>query len=133
MYMLDTNILVYAIRHPKDGVHEIIKRHIFMDLCISAITLGELEYGVQKSANPQRNRLALMEVLSGIEILDFDSAAAVHFGDIFASLERAGQRIGDRDMLIAAHARALGYTLVTNNTREFDRVKGLTVEDWLIR
>ena len=114
MYMLDTNILVYAIRHPKDGVHEIIKRHIFADLCISAITLGELEYGVQKSANPQRNRLALMEVLSGIEILDFDSAAAVHFGDIFGPWEWTGIAHRDRTvcLIAATQGRPECYTLV---------------------
>lgn len=131
MYMLDTNILVYALRHPGDAIHLKLKRHIARDICISAITYGELEYGVEKSAYPYQNRTALRQVLAGVPILDFDWAAAEHFGNIFAQLERRGQRIGDRDMLIAAHARAMGYTLVTNNLREFAQVEGLIVEDWL--
>ena len=133
MYMLDTNILVYAIRHPGDTINDVLAKHVANDICISSITYGELEYGVCKSAHPNRNRQALRQMLSGIPILDFDWLAAEHFGDIFASLERKGLRIGDRDMLIAAHARSLDYTLVTNNTREFSRVDGLTVEDWLNR
>ena len=133
MYMLDTNILVYAIRHPGDAINDAIAGHVANDICISSITYGELEYGVCKSANPEQNRQALRQMLSGIPILDFDWLAAGHFGDIFAELERQGQRIGERDMLIAAHARSLGYVLVTNNTREFRRVEGLTVEDWLNR
>ena len=133
MYMLDTNILVYAIRHPGNAINDAIAGHVANDICISSITYGELEYGVCKSANPEQNRQALRQMLSGIPILDFDWLAAEHFGDIFAELERQGQRIGERDMLIAAHARSLGYVLVTNNSREFRRVEGLTVEDWLNR
>ncbi len=133
MYMLDTNILVYAIRHPDDAVNDVIAEHTAGDICISSITYGELEYGVCKSAHPVQNRQALRQILSGIPILDFDWLAAEHFGDIFAELERQGQRIGERDMLIAAHARSLDYTLVTNNTREFGRVPGLTVADRLNR
>ena len=133
MYMLDINILVYAIRHPDDAINDEIAEHVANDICISSITYGELEYGVCKSANPEQNRQALRQMLSGIPILDFDWLAAEHFGDIFTELERQGQRIGERDMLIAAHARSLGYVLVTNNSREFRRVEGLTVEDWLNR
>ena len=129
MVMLDTNILVYAIRHPGDAINDVLAEHVANDICISSITYGELEYGVCKSSNPEQNRQALRQMLSGIPILDFDWRAAEHFGDIFADLERRGQR----DMLIAAHARSLGYTLVTNNTREFSRVDGLTVVDWLKR
>jgi len=133
MVMLDTNILVYAIRHPGDAINDVLAEHVANDICISSITYGELEYGVCKSSNPEQNRQALRQMLSGIPILDFDWQAAEHFGDIFADLERRGQRIGERDMLIASHARSLGYTLVTNNTREFSRVDGLAVVDWLKR
>lgn len=132
MYMLDTNILVYAIRHPGDAVNDEIAEHVANDICISSITYGELEYGVCKSANPEQNRRALHQLLSGIPILDFDWLAAEQFGDIFADLERRGQRIGERDMLIAAHARSRNYTLVTNNSREFGRIGGLDIVDWLI-
>lgn len=130
MYMLDTNAIIMAVRHPEWPIYPKIKEHLGKDLCISAVTYGELEYGIRKSANPEKNRLAITKILLGIRILDFDSRAAVHFGDIFAELESKRMRIGNRDTMIAAHARSLGYTVVTNNTREFSRVKGLNVEDW---
>ena len=130
MYMLDTNAIIMAVRHPEWPIYPKIKEHLGKDLCISAVTYGELEYGIRKSANPEKNRLAITKILLGIRILDFDSRAAVHFGDIFAELESKRMRIGDRDTMIAANARSLGYTVVTNNTREFSRVKGLNVEDW---
>lgn len=130
MYMLVTNMIVLAIRHPDWPICERIKKHIGKDLSISSITYGELVYGIKKSTYPERNRIATTQVLLGIQILDFDANAAEHFGDIFADLEKKGMRIGDRDMLIAAHARSLGYTLVTNNTREFSRVPQLSCEDW---
>jgi len=133
MYMLDTNILVYAIRHPKHEINQILKEHIAKDVCISAITYGELVYGVCKSLYPERNQAALQQFLSGIPIIDFNWYAAEHFGDIIANLDSKGLRIGERDMLIAAHARSQNDILVTNNTREFDRVENLRIEDWIHR
>lgn len=130
MYMLDTNAIIMAIRHPDWPISSKIEKHLGIDLCISSITYAELVYGIKKSNNPQKSRLAVSQILYGIKILDFDQKAAEEFGDIFADLEQKHQRIGDRDTLIAAHARALGYTLVTNNTKEFCRVKNLKVEDW---
>ena len=130
MYMLDTNAIIMAVRHPEWPIYPKIKEHLGKDLCISAVTYGEIEYGILKSKKKKKNRLAITKILLGIQILDFDSRAAVHFGDIFAELESKRMRIGDRDTMIAAHARSLGYTVVTNNTREFSRVKGLNVEDW---
>ena len=130
MYMLDTNAIVMALRHPDRKIYRKIREHTGKDLCISSITYGELVYGIKKSAAPERNRNAMTRVLLGISILDFDSRAAEEFGDIFAQLEGKGLRIGDRDMLIAGHARSLGYTLVTNNTREFSRIDNLLTEDW---
>lgn len=129
-YMLDTNAIIMAIRHPDWQIARRIKRHLGRDICISAITYGELEYGIQKSAAPERNRTAITQILLGIRVLDFDSKAAQHFGEIFAQLESKGCRIGDRDMLIAGHARSQGLTVVTNNGREFSRVSGLNWEDW---
>ena len=129
-YMLDTNAIIMAVRHLDWPISKKVKKHLGKDICISAITYGELEYGIQKSAYPARNRSAVMKILSGIPVISFDTAAAEHFGDIFAELEKKQQRIGDRDMLIAAHARAMGCVLVTNNTREFSRVSGLACEDW---
>ena len=130
MYMLDTNAIIMAVRHPDWPICQKVKAHLGKDLCISVITYGELEYGILKSAAPERNRTAITQILLGIRVLDFDTAAAAHFGDIFAELEARGQRIGDRDMMIAAHARSLGYTLVTNNMREFSRVTGPKAVDW---
>jgi tRNA(fMet)-specific endonuclease VapC len=130
MYMLDTNAIIMAVRHPEWPIFDRIKEHLGEDLCISSITYGELVYGIQKSAAPEKNRVAITRILLGIKVLDFDQKAAEHFGDIFADLEKKHLRIGDRDMLIAGHARSLGYTLVTNNVREFGRVAGLLVEDW---
>ena len=130
MYMLDTNAIIMAVRRPDLKSAKTIKEHLGKDICISAITYGELEYGIQKSSAPERNRTAITQILLGISILDFDSDAARHYGDIFADLEKKGQRIGERDMLIAGHARSLGYTVVTNNTREFARVQGLNYVDW---
>ena len=120
MYMLDTNAVIMGVRHPDWPIFEKIKAHVGKDLCISVITLGELEV----------TRLGVYAFLSGIKIIDFDAEAAGHFGDIFAALELKRMRISDRDTMIAAHARSLGYTLVTNNTREFSRVDGLKIEDW---
>lgn len=131
MYMLDTNIVIYAIRHPESPLNDKIQMHLGGDLCISVITYGELEYGICKSSRPMQNRDAVRQFLAGIRIVNFDMLAAEHFGDIFAELERNHMRIGDRDTLIAAQARSHGYTVVTHNTREFERVRGLNIEDWL--
>ena len=130
MYMLDTNAVIMAIRHPDWKVLPRIEQHIGGGVCISVITLGEMEYGARKSDDPEMTRLGLYQFLAGIPVMDFDSKAAQHFGDIYGDLDMRHMQIGDRDSLIAAHARSLGCTLVTNNTREFSRVKGLKIEDW---
>ena len=132
MYMLDTNICIYVIsrNHRNNKAVERVAEHIGKDLCISSVTLSELEYGVCKSSAPDRNRKALYRFLSAIPVMDYDSDAAREYGDIRASLERAGLPIGPMDMMIAAHARAEGFTIVTNNTREFERVSQLHVENW---
>jgi tRNA(fMet)-specific endonuclease VapC len=101
------------------------------ELCISAITMAELEFGVSKSSRPAQNRMALIAFLSRIRVLPFDADAAREYGDIRQDLTQKGSLIGANDLLIAAHARALGLTLVTNNTREFERVERLTLENWV--
>ncbi len=130
MYMLDTNAVIMTIRHPDWDISKRIKSRLGSGLFISSVTYGELEYGILKSSDPARNRLAILNALAGIKILDFDAVAAKHFGDIYYDLEKKHQRISDRDTMIAAHARSLGVTLVTNNVREFSRVEGLIFEDW---
>lgn len=132
MYMLDTNICIYVTsrNHPNQKAIEKVAAHIGKDICISAITLSELEYGICKSTVPEKNRNALYQFLSSIPVLDYDSEAAKEYGDIRASLEKAGVVIGPLDMMIAAHARSKGFTVVTNNTGEFERVAFLKVENW---
>ncbi len=129
-YMLDTNICIYAIKHKSDTVIKKFLSHDPEELCISAITYAELMHGVEKSIAVERNRIAISLFLSPITILQFDEHAAEEYGRIKAELEKKGTPIGPMDTLIAGHAMSRGLILVTNNTREFDRVVGLTVEDW---
>ena len=130
MYMLDTNILIRAIRHPEDPVCTRIRQEIGGNLCISSITYAELVYGAKRSSNYERNIQAVQVLLSGIYILPFDTDAAFEAGNVMAYLARIGKPIGDRDSLIAAHARSLSVTLVTHNTGEFSRIPELNWEDW---
>ncbi len=130
-YMLDTNIIVYAKNRRPESVLARLRQCRPEDVCISAVTMAELEYGVCKSSRSEQNRLALMMFLSGIKVLPFDSEAAREYGDIREDLSRKGTIIGGNDLLIAAHARAEGLILVTNNAREFERVEGLRVENWV--
>lgn len=130
-YVLDTNICIYIIKKKPKKVFDIIKKMNSEDLFISSITYAELTFRVEKSDFAERNRVALALFLSNINILDFDKGAAEKYGKIRADLEKDGLLIGERDMLIAANTLSLGYTLVTNNEREFKRVKGLKVENWV--
>lgn len=131
-YMLDTNILIYAKNENPEEAKLKFDKHNGKDICISAITQAELEYGVSKSLFIEQNREAMLEFLSAVPIISFDDMAARHYGEIRAYLERNGIIIGANDLLIAAHARAQGLILVTNNTREFCRVPDLKIEDWSI-
>ena len=108
MYMLDTNICIYAIKNRPEQVLTKIKENQALGLCISAITLSELEYGAAKSANPEKNRAAIMRLLFVLDVLPFGDKAAIEYGNIRAYLERRGTPIGPLDMLIAGHAKAEG-------------------------
>lgn len=130
-FMLDTNICVELIRGRATRVFERLRQHGVDDVSISGITLAELQYGVAKSARPARNALLLVAFCAPLAIVPFDNVAAETYGDVRAELERAGTPIGPLDTLIAAHAKALGMTLVTDNEREFKRVIGLRVENWM--
>jgi len=130
-YMLDTNICIYAIKHKPKQVFKRLLEHDPTDICISSVTYAELIHGVEKSQSIEKNRLALTLLLANIEIMGFDSMAAESYGKIRAELEKSGRPIGPLDMMIAGHAKALGYTLVTNNTKEFERVAGLNLENWV--
>lgn len=131
-YMLDTNICIYAIKNKPENVLSRLKDNLHNGLCISAITLAELEHGVEKSAFPEKNAVALIRFLSILLVLPFDDLAAVEYGKLCAYLQRQGTPIGTMDMLIAAHAKAKGLILVTNNIREFERVPDLVIENWAI-
>ena len=129
-YMLDTNICIYAIKHKPEQVFIRLQEHDPMDICISSVTYAELVHGVEKSKVIEKNRVALALLLANIEIMNFDSLAAESYGKIRADLEKVGTPIGPLDEMIAGHAKALGYTVVTNNTKEFEKVKGLKLENW---
>lgn len=129
-YILDTNICIYAIKQKPVIVFKRLLEHKPEEICISSITYSELVYGVEKSQAKERNRIALILLLSRIDIVDYDTRAAESYGCIRAELERNGTPIGSMDTMIAAHAKSLNYVLVTNNTREFERVSGLQVENW---
>lgn len=129
-YMLDTNICIYAIKHKSDMVIKRFLQHDPEEMCVSAVTYAELMHGVEKSMAVEKNSIAISLFLSPITILEFHASAAKEYGKIRAELERKGTPIGPMDMLIAGHARSEGLILVTNNTREFQRVEGLMVEDW---
>jgi len=131
MKMLDTNICIYTIKQKPEKVLNRFKQEIPKGLCISAITLAELKHGVEKSAKPERNEIALAQLLAALTVIPFDDLAAVEYGKICAHLQKQGTPIGTMDMLIAASAVASGLTLVTNNTREFERVPNLSLENWV--
>ena len=131
-YLLDTNICIYLIKQNPAKVLKHFKTHAIGDIGISSITLAELRYGVSKSRHVEKNRQALEEFVLSLEIADFDEKAAREYGAIRAELERAGKPIGSMDMLIGAHAHALGATLVSNNTKEFKRIKNLKIADWSV-
>jgi len=128
--MLDTNICIYIIKQKPRSVLERFAAFPVGDLGISVITLAELEYGTSKSSEPDRNREALEQFVSPLEIAVFDRQATIVYGKIRALLEKRGRPIGSMDLLIAAHALSLNVRLVTNNMREFKRVPGLRVENW---
>ncbi|EHL12407.1 hypothetical protein HMPREF9625_00444 [Oribacterium parvum ACB1] len=130
-YMLDTNICIYVIKHKPETVFQKLQNINPEDVCISSVTYAELVHGVEKSAAVEKNRLALSMLLANMEILDFDVDAADCYGKIRAALEKKGTPIGPLDMMIAAHAQSLGYTVVTNNMKEFSRVSALQIEIWV--
>lgn len=128
MYMLDTNILIFAMRHPDTPCGHMVAALAGNDICISVITYAELEYGIRNSRNPEKNREAINRMLAGIPILSFDISAGKHFGDILAKSKGiSGQ---DRDKMIAAHCRSLGYTLVTDNIKDFQYIPGINIITW---
>jgi tRNA(fMet)-specific endonuclease VapC len=129
-FMLDTDICVYVMTNKYPTLKDRFDR-LADAICISSVTLGELWFGVENSARREVNTKALEEFSGRLKILAFSRDAAAHCGRIRAEFKRAGTPVGFHDMMIGAHARSEGLTLVTNNRREFDRVPGLNVETWV--
>lgn len=129
-YMLDTNIAIYVIKHRPVHLREIFNAHAGQ-LGMSIISLAELYHGAEKSREVQKNLSAVEDFASRLDVLDYTTHAAAHYGDIRASLERSGTPIGVNDLHIAAQARSAGLILVSNNLSEFERVPGLRLENWV--
>jgi len=129
-YLLDTNICIYIIKRKPAQVFKRFKKLPLGSIGISSITLAELQYGIRKSSQPHKNQAALNQFLIPLEIVDFNFSATIEYGIIRANLEKDGTPIGSLDTLIAAHAKSLNVTLVTNNEKEFIKVPGLDIENW---
>ena len=129
-FMLDTNICIFTIKNRPEAVRMAFMAH-HGQLCISTVTLMELVYGAEKSSSPQRNLAVVEGFAARLEVLNYDQDTAIHTGQLRAELALLGKPIGPYDQMIAGHARSQGLILVTNNTREFERVPGLRIEDWV--
>jgi tRNA(fMet)-specific endonuclease VapC len=129
-YMLDTDISSYIMKRSHDSVLRRLQQVSIGVVCISVITKSELLLGVAVSPRQQQDHAALGEYLRHVEILDFPDEAALHYAQIRAALKARGTMIGANDLFIAAHARSLDLTLVTNNVAEFGRVQDLKIENW---
>ena len=130
MFMLDTDICIYIIKKKPQKVFEKLQRLQTGDLAMSVITFAELMNGAKKSLRIKENTNKLEELAEILEIKPFDKNAAIAYGDIRSNLEKKGMIMGSNDMLIASHALSLDWILVTNNEKEFKRVKGLKIENW---
>lgn len=129
-YMLDTNIVSNMIRAPEGQIVRRVESVGNNRLCVSALVASELRYGAMKRRSERLSSL-VENMLERLDIVAYEAAAAIHYAEIRDQLARSGNLIGPMDILIAAHARALELTFVTDNTREFSRVSGLKVENWL--
>ena len=130
MYLLDTNTCIFIKNKKPSRVLKKLQKKIHKRISISSITIAELQFGVYNSQNPGKNRISLTEFLSPFEILNFDDNDAEEFGILRSNLKMKGNLIGPYDMLIPAQAIRKNLILVTNNTKEFKRIKNLKIEDW---
>lgn len=129
-YLLDTNICIYITKYNPPAVREQFMRHTTAELAMSVITLSELCHGAEKSKSPKKAFAAIEQLTNAIQVMPIGSEVAQQYAKIRATLEQAGQMIGNNDLWIAAHAKAGGWILVTNNESEFKRVAGLKIENW---
>ena len=130
MFLLDTDMCIYLINQRDEALRGVFESNA-SEIHISSITYAELCFGVAHSARVEHNTRELEAFCADLVIMPFDAAAGVHYGQIRHVLAQRGQPVGANDLLIAAHARSVGATLVTNNEREFGRVPGLALENWL--
>ena len=131
VYMLDTDICAFVLRRTSETLLQRIQAVPLVQQVMSVVTYAELLYGVEVSSKKKANRAAVDVLASHLAVLEWPHEAARHYAEIRADLKKKGMMIGANDLMIAAHARSLGATLVTNNIREFARVKGLQVQNWM--
>ena len=129
-FMLDTNIAIHVIKQRPIAALNKFNQYAAR-ICVSSITVAELYFGAENSQNMAKNLVQVDDFLSRLVILDYDSQAASHYGNIYADLTKKGNVISENDMHIAGHARSRGLILVTNNLREFERVEGLRLDYWV--
>ena len=130
-YLIDTNICIYIMNQRDQSLIQRFKKIPIGEICISSITLSELSYGVYKSSSLIKNKQRLQEFILPFHILFFNKKSAEIYGQIRSQPEKKGQTIGSFDMLIASHAMSEDLVLVTNNDKEFKRIKNLKIENWL--
>jgi len=130
-YLLDTNACIFLMKGNTEVLKHFLTKKEF-GIAISTITVAELYYGIFNSEHMEKNSANLINFFIGINILDFDSSSAMEYGRIRADLRKKGTPISQMDMLIAAHAKSKGLTVVTNNINEFERITDLQIEDWLV-
>lgn len=131
-YLLDTNICIYIAKDNPQAVRARFAQHTLEELVMSVVTLGELRFGAEKSQSRDRAIAVINKLEANMCIAPLTEAVGEHYGQIRAALQRRGELIGNNDLWLAAHARAEGWVLVTNNEREFVRVDGLQVENWAV-
>lgn len=129
-YLLDTNIVIYTMKNRPAAVREAFNANEGQ-VAISSVTLMELFYGAEKSSDPRKNTHTIETFAARLEVLNYDTAAAQHTGQIRAELAKAGRPIGPYDQMIAGHARSLGLIVISNNVGEFERIPGLRLENWV--
>lgn len=131
VYLLDTDICAFILRKSSPTLLQRIQQVPIQQQCMSVVTLAELLYGVQVSSKKLANREAVDLLAQHVQVLDWTPAAANHYAEIRADLKKKGQQLGSNDLLIAAHARSKGAVIVTNNVKDFGRVRGLKLENWM--
>ena len=129
-YLLDTNIVIYTMKNRPKEVRDAFRRH-YGQICISSVTYMELVFGTERSANPEQNLRVLEGFAARLDVLSYGTDAATHTGQIRAELAATGASIRPYDQMIAGHARSLGLIVVTNNVKEFTRVEGLRIDNWV--